>query len=75
MIKVTLELPEFEKELNVSFTLRKDGEVVYTSPSLLADKEASSWKQVAVEEEDVESVVPSPKPKKKRGGNMMDITM
>ena len=30
-IKIELELPEFEKELNISVTLRKDGEVLCTS--------------------------------------------
>lgn len=34
MIKINLELPEFEKELNISVTLRKDGEVISTSSSL-----------------------------------------
>lgn len=34
MIKINLELPEFEKELNISVTLRKDGEVIATSSSL-----------------------------------------
>lgn len=33
MIKLNLELPEFEKELSVSVTLRKDGEVIHTSSS------------------------------------------
>lgn len=33
MIKINLELPEFEKELSISVTLRKDGEVIKTSSS------------------------------------------
>ena len=34
MIKIEFDLPEFEKELNVSVTLKKDGEVIATSSSL-----------------------------------------
>lgn len=33
MIKINLELPEFDKELSISVTLRKDGEVITTSSS------------------------------------------
>lgn len=33
MIKINLELPEFDKELSISVTLRKDGEVIKTSSS------------------------------------------
>lgn len=33
MIKINLELPEFDKELNISVTLRKDGEVIMASSS------------------------------------------
>ena len=33
MIKINLEVPEFDKELSISVTLRKDGEVIKTSSS------------------------------------------
>lgn len=38
-IKFEIDLPEFEKELNISVTIRRDGEVVYhtSSPSTGGD--------------------------------------
>lgn len=36
-IKIELELPEFEKELNISVTLRKDGEVLLCTSSTPAE--------------------------------------
>ena len=52
MIKIQLELPEFEKELNVSVTLKKDGEVITTSSSSTEVKteisdSGNAWKQFA----------------------------
>ena len=32
-IKFEIDLPEFEKELNISVTIRRDGEVVYSTSS------------------------------------------
>ena len=45
MIKIEFDLPEFEKELNVSVTLKKDGEVIATSSSLEGVKTELPWKQ------------------------------
>jgi hypothetical protein len=54
-IKIELELPEFEKELNVSITLRRDGEVttVTSSPAIGVLTEQGSggaWKQHVVDD-------------------------
>lgn len=43
-IKIELELPEFEKELNITVTLRKDGEAITTSPTI-TKVENPIWKQ------------------------------
>lgn len=74
MIKIQLELPEFEKELNVSVTLKKDGEVITTSSSFPEVKteisdSGNAWKQFAepVKEEKTRN--------KKSSGNMMDISI
>lgn len=70
MIKIEFDLPEFEKELNISVTLRKDGEVITTSSfSPEVKTETSSWKQTP--EEEIVTQIPS---KKSVGGNMMDIS-
>ena len=75
MIKIALELPEFEKELNISVTLKKDGEVITTSsssPEVKTEVSEEVWKQ----EPEEEKVTPSPNKtrSKKSGGNMMDIS-
>jgi len=62
-IKIELELPEFEKELSITVTLKKDGEIVstFSSPS----------PEIATEKK-----VPEKKTKpKKSGGNFMDIDL
>lgn len=72
-IKIELELPEFEKELSISVTLKKDGEIVstFSSPSteIITDKQEK--------QPELEKVVKdSPKTnRKKAGGNMMDIVI
>lgn len=70
MVKIEFDLPEFEKELNISVTFRKDGEVITTSsfPSEVKT-EVSSWKQKPEEE-----IVTQVSSKKSVGGNMMDIS-
>lgn len=78
MIKIEFDLPEFEKELNVSVTLKKDGEVIATSSSLEGVKTELPWKQT-IEEQAIkeEKVTQEPIKKtraKKSGGNMMDIS-
>lgn len=53
MIKIEFDLPEFEKELNISVTLRKDGEVITTSsssPEVKAEVSEEVWKQEPEEE-------------------------
>lgn len=80
-IKIELELPTFEKELNISVTLRKDGEVISTSSSEWRDSESysgDSWKQTPEENMPPKVIkeVPEEHTKKKRGGgNMMDISI
>ena len=76
MIKITLELPEFEKELNVSVSLKKDGEVIYTSsssPEVKTEVEGEVWKQIPPEENVISA--PSKKKTTKKGGNLMDISL
>lgn len=73
MIKIEFDLPEFEKELNISITLKKDGEVITTSSSLggVNSDNGDAWKQVVQEEKVTQVPVV---PKRKSGGNMMDIS-
>jgi hypothetical protein len=54
-IKIELELPEFEKELNVSITLKRDGEVttVTSSPAtgiLTEQSSGGAWKQHIIDD-------------------------
>jgi hypothetical protein len=54
-IKIELELPEFEKELNVSITLKRDGEVttVTSSPAtgILSELDSGgAWKQHVIDD-------------------------
>ena len=54
-IKIELELPEFEKELNVSITLKRDGEVttVTSSPAtgILSEQDSGgAWKQHVIDD-------------------------
>lgn len=78
MIKIEFDLPEFEKELNVSVTLKKDGEVIATSSSLEGVKTELPWKQTiekqAIKEEKVTQEPIKKTRAKKSGGNMMDIS-
>lgn len=78
MIKIEFDLPEFEKELNVSVTLKKDGEVIATSSSLEGVKTELPWKQTIEETAVMEEIVTQEPIKKTRakksGGNMMDIS-
>lgn len=75
-IKIELELPEFDKELNISVTLKKDGEVLLTSSSFPSvDKsepvdETPVWKQTVEEPKSTTTTR-----KKGRGGNMMDLSI
>jgi len=54
-IKIELELPEFERELNVSITLKRDGEVtaVTSSPAagvLTEQSSGGAWKQHIIDD-------------------------
>lgn len=75
MIKISLELPEFEKELSISVTLKKDGEVITSSSSSLVGVKAeisgenSVWKQTP----EVNTI--TQRSSKNIGGNMMDISI
>ena len=70
LLKIELDLPEFEKEIYINITIKKDGEVVYTasSPSSNGD---------TVEEKKIESPKSSKKSttKKNSGGNFMNLEL
>ena len=42
VLKIELDIPEFEKELEINITIKKDGEVVYTASSPSGDIEKKS---------------------------------
>lgn len=47
LLKIELDLPEFEKEVNINITIKRDGEVVYSatsSPSNCGDIEGKDTK-------------------------------
>lgn len=87
-IKIELELPEFEKELNVSITLKRDGEVttVASSPAtgiLTEQSSGGAWKQHVIDgqlgvvgETPAMETKPKKTTKKSGGstGNMMDMS-
>lgn len=56
LLKIELDLPEFEKELNINITIKKDGEVVYSASSPSSNVEVE------------ETVKPAPVKKKKSSG-------
>lgn len=72
LLKIELDLPEFEKEININITIKKDGEVVYTasSPSSNGD---------IVEEKKIESPKSSKKTALKKNnnssGNFMNLDL
>lgn len=73
LLKIELELPEFEKELNINITIKKDGEVVYTASSPSGDVNVSEPKEEPKEKE------PTKKKKtttpKSKGGNFMNLDL
>lgn len=75
-IKLEFDIPNFEKELKIEITLRKDGEVVehttISSPSTGLEKDETTTNQRIKEEVEEEKIV-LPTKKKKLGGNMMDL--
>ena len=64
MIKIEFDVPDFEKELNINVTLKRDGEVIFSSPS-------TSEKMKSVKEKKVEKKVTPPTTT--IGGNMMNL--
>lgn len=70
MIKINLELPEFDNELSISVTLRKDGEVIKTSSS-----SPGVLTEVLGQQEVPKTEKTTHKDKKSTGGsNLMDMT-
>ena len=79
-MKIEFEIPEFEKELNINITIKKDGEVVCNtsaSPTLINSttpfpKPVKEKKKV--ENKSPEQNTPNTKPAGKPvGGNLMDM--
>lgn len=71
LLKIELDLPEFEKELNINITIKKDGEVVYTASS------PSPGDVDILEEKKIEApkVTKSKTTKKPISGNCMGIDL
>lgn len=68
LLKIELDLPEFEKEININITIKKDGEVVYTASSPSGD--------VSVEEKVKEPTPVKKKSSKKASdGNFMNLEL
>ena len=67
MIKINLELPEFENELSISVTLRKDGEVIKTSSSSPGVFTEVLGENTVSPREKITSTKPS-------SGNLMDMS-
>ena len=88
-IKIELELPEFEKELNITVTLQRDGEVLSCTSSstpkgvksIPSDNVATTFKSSPIENESAmgwkQPIDPAPIsiPTSFSGGNMMDINI
>lgn len=87
-IKIELELPEFEKELNITVTLQRDGEVLNCSTSSSSgdkqlppcnDYQATFKQDIKAEKESAGNgwkQTPEPAPSSSSsfsGGNMMNI--
>ena len=84
-LKIELDLPNFEKEININITIKKDGEVVYTtttsSPLNIGEKSLESIEEQPVDKQvlttdssskkDVTKSA-SKKPKSTGGGNFMN---
>ena len=69
LLKIELDLPEFEKELNINITIKKDGEVVYSASSPSGNVEV---------EEKIKESAPEKKKKssgKASSGNFMNLDL
>lgn len=72
-IKLEIEIPDFDREINIELTIRKDGEVVYkTSPSEQVKKSSNISLDKKVEQK-VEKMTPPISNKDKLGGNLMNL--
>ena len=75
LLKIKLDLPEFEKELNINITIKKDGEVVYTASSPSSNVEMIDEGE---KEKKTDTPAPTKNPKKttkKKSGNFMDLDL
>lgn len=81
LMKFEIELPEFEKELEINITIRRDGEVLYrtSSPTTVTEQAESKpiWKQEPEDEKKPTKKSPAKKSsdagKIPSGGNLMNI--
>lgn len=72
-IKLEIDIPDFDREINIELTIRKDGEVVYkTSPSEQVKKSSNISLDKKVEQK-VEKMTPPISNKDKLGGNLMNL--
>lgn len=72
-IKLEIDIPDFDREINIELTIRKDGEVIYrTSPSEQV-KESSNISLDKKVEQKVEKMTPLISNKDKLGGNLMNL--
>lgn len=73
-IKLEIDIPDFDREINIELTIRKDGEVVYktSSPSEQV-RESSNISLDKKVEQKVEKMTPPISNKDKLGGNLMNL--
>lgn len=72
-IKLEIDIPDFDREINIELTIRKDGEVIYrTSPSEQVKKSSNISLDKKVEQK-VEKMTPPISNKDKLGGNLMNL--
>lgn len=72
-IKLEIDIPDFDREINIELTIRKDGEVIYkTSPSKQVEKSSNISLDKKVEQK-VEKMTPPTSNKGKLGGNLMNL--
>lgn len=72
-IKLEIDIPDFDREINIELTIRKDGEVIYrTSPSEQVEKSSNISLDKKVEQK-VEKITPPISNTDKLGGNLMNL--
>ena len=71
LLKIELDLPEFEKELNINITIKKDGEVVYSTSSPSSNVEMIEGEKKT----DTPTAKNPKKTTKKKSGNFMDLDL